>query len=105
RSGEGGIGIALGRLLLDRGNRELAGLDRCLERLGLGARGDVELVGSLPVDRIEPCLEALALLVEARPDAPVFLWLEALDLGLAVAHQPEGYRLHAARRTRARQLP
>ena len=37
-------------------------------------------------------------------DGPVFLGLEGLDLGLAVAHQAQRHRLHAARRAGAGQL-
>ena len=37
-------------------------------------------------------------------DGPVFVGLEGLDLGLAVAHEAQRHRLHAAGRAGARQL-
>ena len=50
RGGERRIGVALGRLLVDRTDLELAGLDRGLEGIGALAGGDGELVGNLAVD-------------------------------------------------------
>ena len=41
---------------------------------------------------------------EVGEDAPVFLRLEAFDLGFAVADQPQRNGLHTARRTGPRQL-
>ena len=57
------------------------------------------------VERGEPRLETfIARRLQERGDLPVFLADEALDLGLAVADQPQRHRLHAAGRARARQL-
>ena len=66
---------------------------------------DVEPVELLAGDRRQPGADLLALgRGEQRLDGPVFLGLEGLDLGLAVAHEAQGHRLHAAGRAGARQL-
>ncbi len=45
----------------------------------------------------DSCVELFALRRrQTRDDRPIFLRHEALDLGLAVADELQGYRLHAA---------
>ena len=44
-------------------------------------------------------------LAHPGPENPVFLRLEVQDLALALAHQPQGHRLHAARAGRAADAP
>ena len=102
---KGGVGVAPHRLLLDRGDRERAALDGGLDGVGGRSVLDVEPVELLAGDRRQPGANLLALGGgEQRLDGPVFLGLEGLDLGLAVAHQAQRHRLHAAGRAGARQL-
>ena len=59
----------------------------------------------LPAMAVEAGGELLALgRRQLRLDGPVLLRLEGLDLGLAVADEPQRHRLHAAGRAGARQL-
>ncbi len=65
----------------------------------LGPALDVELLERGAVDGIEAGRELLTLARRQRGlDGPVFLALEGLDLGLAVAHEPQRHRLDAAGR-------
>ena len=101
----GGSGLPLGRLRLDRGDREGRGLERLLERFRLGARADVEPLDLLAVGADEARLEGLAARRrQRRHQRPVFARDEFLDLELAVADEPQRHRLHPAGRARARQL-
>ena len=105
RGGERRIGVALRRLLLDRGDLETLLLDGRLD--GVGARRvlDVELLQRRAGDGVQACGELLALgRLEGRLDRPVLVGLEALDLLLAVADEAQRHRLHAAGRVGARQL-
>ena len=93
RGGEGGRGIAPDRLLLDRGDLELARLDR-------GARGaggrlvlDVQTLNPFAGVLHQPRGEGRAVGGQIRLDGPVFLRLEPLDLHLAVDHDAQGNRL------------
>ncbi len=105
RGGEGRIGVAPGGLGVDQRHREGGGLERLLERLGLRPRADVEALDLLAVGADQPRLEGLAARRRERRDQrPVLARDEFLDLELAVAHQPQRDRLHAAGRARARQL-
>ncbi len=104
RGGEGRVGVALGRLAVDGAHGERAGGDRCAQGFRIDRVADVEPVGLLAVDGVEPGLEGLALLAEAGADGPVFLRLELLDLALAVRNDPQCHGLDAAGRSRAGQL-
>ena len=85
--------------------RERAALDGGLDGVGGGPVLDVELVELLAGDGRQPGADLLALgRREQRLDGPVFLGLEGLDLGLAVADEAQRHRLHAAGRAGARQL-
>ncbi len=103
--GEGGERIALHGLLVDGNDGELAFLDRGLDGVGLVGILDVELLQCGAVYGIEAGGELLALARRHRRfDGPVFVAAEGLDLGLAVADEAQGDRLHAPRRAGARQL-
>ena len=98
-------GVALRRFLLDLDDAEVAFLDRGLDGMGGSRILDVELLERLAVDCREAGSNFLALgRREQRLDRPVFLGLERLDLGFAVADEPERDRLHTASRAGARQL-
>ena len=97
--------IAPGRLRLDRGGLEDGGLERLLERLGLGAGADVETLDLLAVGADQAGVESVAARRRQRRDQrPVFARDEFLDLELAVADQPQRHRLHAAGRAGAGKL-
>ncbi len=71
----------------------------------LRTRSDVEPLDLLPIGADQPRFERfVARRRKLGEDRPVFLGDEFLDLELAVAHQPQRHRLHAAGRTRARQF-
>ena len=105
RSGERRIGVALDRLRFDRRDREERLLERGLEGFGLRARADVEPVDLLAVGADQPGGEGrLRFRAQMGDDRPIFARNELFDLELAVADNPQGDRLHPARRARARQL-
>ena len=104
-SSEGRRRVALGGLGLDRGDREGSGLERLLECLRFRASADVEPLDLLAVGADQAGLELVAARGrELGHQRPVFARNEALDLELAVAHQPQRHRLHASGRAGARQL-
>ncbi len=106
RGGEGRGRIAALRLALDIADREAAAFEGSLEPVGVRLVGDVELLELLAFGGDEPCLESLVLgRRQLGSDRPIFLRLELLDLQLAIAHEPERHRLHAAGGAGARQLP
>ena len=101
----GGGGLRRAGLASTDGDREGGGLERLLERLGLGAGADIEPLDLLAVGADQARLEGVAARGRQRRDQrPVFARDEFLDLELAVADQPQRHRLHAAGRARARQL-
>ena len=105
RGGEGRLRVAARGLGLDRGDREVGGLDRLLEILGFGAGADVEPLNLLAVGADQPRLEGVAARRrQGRDQRPVFARDEFLDFEFAVADQPQRHRLHAAGRARARQF-
>ena len=79
---------------------------RRFEGRRLGARADVEPVELLAVGADEPRRRTARrrFVCEVGDDRPVFARDEALDLGLAVADEPQRHRLHAAGRAGAGQL-
>jgi hypothetical protein len=98
---------ARARLLLDVRDRERAGAELLqpaldLARAGLGGDAEARVadvgLDLLAVELDEPRAERLRRLRRLDLDGPVFLADERLDLGLAVADQPEGDALHAAGR-------
>ena len=105
RGGEGRLRIAPRRFCLDRGDREVRGLDRLFEIFGLGAGADIEPLDLLAVGADQTRLEGVAARRRQRCDQrPVFARNEFFDFEFAVADQAQRHRLHAARRARARQL-
>ncbi len=105
RGGEGRRRIAPRGLGLDRGNGEGRAFKRILQVRRLNAGADVEALKFLSVGADQAGFEAVA----ARrrqfgDDRPIFLGDEFLDFQLAVAHQPQCDRLHAAGRACARQF-
>ena len=62
-------------------------------------------LSAVPAIGTEPRRDLLALgRREQRLDGPVFVGLEGLDLGLAIAHEAQRHGLHPPGRARARQL-
>ena len=105
RSGEGRVGIALDRLALDAVDDEGGAIEVVADGMRIFGVGDRKLVELLAAARHEAGVEGVAGTgFQFRDDVPVFLRPERLDLGFAVAHQPQRHRLHTARRTCARQL-
>src|SRR5207237_6102778 len=79
--------------------------DRRCRRACLGLVAQRELVELLAVELGEAGGELLAALrTENDLDRPVFARLEGLDLGFALADQPQRHRLDATGRLAARQL-
>ena len=105
RGHERRIGVAAGRLGLDRLHRKIARGHRLHGKFGGRRGGDVELVELPAPEHRQPGPVFLApRRREHRGDAPVFAGPERLDLHLALDDQAQADRLHAARRFRARQL-
>ena len=104
RGGEGRSGGALGRLLLDRADLELARFHRGQRFVSQGLVVQVELGQALALMLDQAREEGVRAGGNVGLHAPVFLALESLDLGLALDDQAQGHRLHASGRTRARQL-
>ena len=103
---KGAAGLPALRLALDARHGEAAAFERGLEALGGRLVGNVEFFELLAGDRDEARLEGLVLGGgELGDDRPIFLRLELLDFELAVADEAKRYRLHAAGRAGARQLP
>ena len=66
---------------------------------------DVELLEPLPGDGVEARAHVLALgRRQQRLDGPVLVGLEGLDLGLAIAYEPQRHGLYATGRAGSRQL-
>ena len=102
---KGGPGLRLVGLASTEATRNVAPFSIADDVVGLRLVGDVELLQLLAVEDGEPRLEAvIARRLQQRGDLPVFLADETLDLGLAVADQPQRHRLHAAGRAGAGQL-
>ena len=102
-NGGGGLRLAGLASILATVKRRV--LQRLLERLGLGARTDVEPLDLLAVGADEPRLEGVVpRRREGRHQRPVFPRDELFDFQLAVADQAQRHRLHAAGGTRAREL-
>ena len=105
RGHERRIGVAARRLGLDRGDGEGCGFERGLEVLGLLARADVEALDLAAVGADQAGLEGFVSRRRQRRDQrPVFAGDEFLDFELAVGHEPQRHRLHAAGRAGAGQL-
>ena len=105
RGRERRIRVALRGFLFDRSDAEILPFDRRLDGAGRGLVLDVELLECRAVDGDEAGFDLLVLgRGEQGLDRPVFLRPEGLDLGLAVADEPQRHRLDAACRAGARQL-
>ena len=104
RGGEGGRRIAPDRLLLDRVDGEVAGLDRGARGVGGRFVLDVQTLHALAGVFDQTGGEGRAVGVQVGLDGPVFLRLELLDLHFAINDDAKGDRLHPSGRTRARQL-
>ncbi len=105
RCGERRIGVAFDRLRFDRGDREERLLQRGLESFGFRARADIKPVDLLTVGADQPGGEGrVRLRSQMGDDRPIFARDKLFDLQLSVADDPQGDRLHPARRARARQL-
>ena len=97
--------VALDPAALDAEDAEIAGFDGFLRRSRLVGIVDVELVELLAVQMGQPGGERRASgRREMRLDRPVFARLERLDLGFALADQPQGDGLHPAGAAAAGQL-
>ena len=106
RGAEGRVGVALGGLRLDRVHLEGLALHRLLDGPRGGFVRNVVVAQLLARDGVERGLELLALgRHEGAVQRPVFARPESLDLEFAVTDDAQCHRLHAARRTRTRQLP
>ena len=106
RGGEWREGIALNVLALDLADLKAAGaFQKGFGALGRGLVGQIEALELLAVQDGQPRLEEGARNgLEGDVDGPVFLRPEDLDLGLALADQAQGDRLHSAGRAAPRQL-
>ena len=105
RGHEGGRGIARDGLGLDRIDPEGARGDGGDRHLGRGRVRDVELAQHLAGEAGKPRGEGLAARRgHQRAHGPVFARPEGLDLHLALDHEAQADRLHAAGRFRAGQL-
>jgi hypothetical protein len=103
--GERRVGVAPNGLFLDRSDSECPALDGGLDGVGAWPVLDVELAELGAGDGGEPGANLLAPgRGEQGLDTPVLFGLEGLDLGLAVADEAQGHRLHPAGRAGARQL-
>ena len=99
-------GVPRRGLRLDRPDCEVPAFDGTHGQFGGGLVRDIELVELLAAQHRQPRLELLpARRREDGLDRPVLLRVERLDLHLALDDEPQANRLHAARRSRARQLP
>ena len=105
RGRERRIRIAFRGFLFDRSDAEILSFDRRLYCAGRGFVLDVEFLERGACDCHEAGFDVLVLgRGEQGFDRPVFLRPERLDLGLAVANEPQSNRLDAARRAGPRQL-
>ena len=103
---KGGAGWRRCDLLSTLCDDEAAAFERSLEAHGGGFVGNVELLELLAVDGGEAGEEGLVLGGgKLGGERPIFLGLEGLDLGFAVADEAERHRLHPAGRAGAGQLP
>ena len=99
------IGVALGRFFIDAGNPEIALFNRRFDGVGSCFFFDVELFQRRAGDCRQARLEIFAFgRRQHRFDGPVFIRLESFDFRFPVAHDAQHHRLHAPRRSRARQL-
>ena len=99
RGAEGRRRVAADLLLLDRVDHEVARGDRLHRAPCRRLVAQRELVEPSAVELGEPGLEGSPLRVlEQGLHGPVFLGVEGQDLGLALADQPQGHRLHPAGR-------
>ncbi|CAH0312433.1 hypothetical protein ROS9278_04991 [Roseomonas sp. CECT 9278] len=102
---EGRRRVAPRALLLDRRHRIGRGFRPRLGGIRRAGIMQVELVELAAIQMRQPRIERRAGGgEELRFQRPVFARLEGLDLGLALAQQPQCHRLHAPRRPRPRQL-
>ncbi len=98
--------VALDRLRLDRGHLVGAGFQRRLDVAGHGLVRNIQAAELVAVEAGDAGDEAAAVRrLQRHRDRPVFARLENFDLVFAVADQPQRYRLDAAGRTRAGELP
>ena len=105
RGRERRIGVALGGFLFDRRDAEILAFDCRLDGGGRGFVLDVELLERRAVDGDKASFDIFVLgRGEQGFDRPVFVRPEGLDLGLAIADEPQGNRLHAACRAGTGQL-
>ena len=106
RGGEGRLRIALAALGFDARDGEAAcAFQHRHGLLRLGFAVQVELVELAALQVGEPRVEGRGFEgIQGRRDRPVLLRPEGLDLGLPLADQPQGHRLHAAGGAAARQL-
>ena len=105
RGDKGRVGLAPHLALFDflHGQRLILDTDDSALRIVL--RLQVELVEPVAGQMRQPRQERRAARrVQPRRDAPIFLWLEFIDLQLALADQTQRDRLHPSRRARAGQL-
>ena len=103
--GERRIGMALGRLGLDRLNRECRLFKRLFEIFGLRPGANVEPGDFLAISPDEAGGKGLVgLIAQKSHQRPIFARLEFLDFQLAVANQPQRDRLHPASGFRAGQF-
>ena len=105
RGAERRVGVALGGFRFDRIDGEQGAFQRRLDGSCRGFGLDVELGQLVAANGVECRGEFSALGSRERAvDGPEFLGAEGFDLKLAVADDAQRHGLHAARRTRARQL-
>ena len=89
----------------DTGDVEIAGQGGIAGGVGGGLVADVHFPQLVAVQMGQLGVDGVARgRLEVGLDGPVFARLETLDFGFALANQPQGHRLHASRRTAARQL-
>ena len=97
RGGEGRRGVAALSLALHALDDEAPAFQRCLEPHGGGFIGDIEFLELLAVDCREAGEEGFVLQGgKLGCERPIFLGLEGLDFGFAVADEPQRHGLHAA---------
>ena len=104
RGDEGRRRVTLERFLFNLGDGEMPALDRRHGAFGVVRMSKRQFVELLAVEMGKPGGEISRRRGEVRFDGPIFLGLEGFDLELALADEAQRDRLHAARRTRPRQL-
>ena len=105
RGHERRVGVAAGRLGLDREDAQRHRLDGGDRGLGCCLIGEVEAVQPGAIERGQPGLEAVPRRGrQDRLDRPVFARAEGFDLHLALDHQAQRHRLHPPGRAGARQF-